>query len=211
MLTRIFQEDSFHRTIIHECHQGKNFAIIQQEKERDEWTIQNHIMLPKHLVTYLVELQLRQMRESETTGFDDAEEKEKTIDEKTLPENIRKLLFRYDSDCIPLYENQEGVWREMELLESFWGINTINSPVENVRSPALFEPLITTTDELSNPTPTTDQASVRKAAVADDNLTETPPVNSCFAPKKRRTNCSYLPFLQSSNGSEISQRLLFKE
>lgn len=130
MTTRILNEDTLHRTIIHECHQGNNYAIIQQEKQKDDWITENHIMIPKYMISFMAELQLKQLRKESlrTVDGDTSIENQQVVDEKELPEDLRKLLFRYDSECIPFYENQEGVWQEMEMLESFWGIETIKSP-----------------------------------------------------------------------------------
>ena len=40
-----------------------------------------------------------------------------------IDENVRKTLYDYDIKKIPLYENQEGYWSDLEIIDSFWWIS----------------------------------------------------------------------------------------
>ena len=46
--------------------------------------------------------------------------REFVFDPDTLDEGVRKIFYDYDVKEIPLYENQEGYWRDLELVESIW-------------------------------------------------------------------------------------------
>lgn len=209
MTTRILEEDSFHRSIINECHQGQNYAIIQQEKERGEWVITNHIMLPKTLISSIVNLQLNQLPKklaSESEGSQ--KEDERVVDEKALSADVRKIFFNYDSDCIPLYENQEGLWREIEHLESFWGIDSIKSPSNHQASqPA---PTTVTQTAAEDATPIIDHRELPSYS-QDIFVLDTPPVNNCLAPKKRRLDSSPRLERQQSKQKDMAQRILFED
>ena len=56
-------------------------------------------------------------------------EKTEINDAGYLEESPRKIIFRYDCDSIPLYENQEGLIRDYAEREGYWDIQiTISSP-----------------------------------------------------------------------------------
>lgn len=207
MATRIIQDDSFHRSITNECHQSKNYAIIQQEKERGEWVTSNHIMLPKTLINYIAALQPTQIQRDLASQREGKENKdEELVDEKSLSEDVRKIFFNYDSDCVPLYENQEGLWREIEQLESFWGIESIKSP-DTQSSQPLHIIQQTPGDER---TPNVEQRDI-PSYTQDLFLLDTPPVNNCLAPKKRRLVLSPQFKRLQSNQKDATQRILFED
>ena len=55
--------------------------------------------------------------------------REFVFDPDTLDEGVRKIFYDYDVKEIPLYENQEGYWRDLELVESIWKMKPdIESP-----------------------------------------------------------------------------------
>ena len=54
--------------------------------------------------------------------------REYIFDPMVLEGNVRKILHDYDIKEIPLYENQEGYLRHLEMIESLWKLPTIDSP-----------------------------------------------------------------------------------
>ena len=50
------------------------------------------------------------------------------FDTFVLEANVRKIFYDYDLKEIPLYENQEGYWRDLERIEALWKIPNIDSP-----------------------------------------------------------------------------------
>ena len=101
---------------------------------------------------------------------------------ETIDENVRKILFDYDIKEIPLYENQEGYWRDLEIIDSFWRIPTSpESPDFTTRS--------NSPQPDSTPTPSTSE--VAEVSIIASSSVETPPVSLCFAPKKRKLDINF--------------------
>ena len=58
-----------------------------------------------------------------------------TLNPETIDENDRKIPYDYDIKGIPLFENQEGCWRDLEIIDSFRRIpNSPESPDILIRS-----------------------------------------------------------------------------
>ena len=67
----------------------------------------------------------------------------------TLPDETKQLLFKYDCDCVPLFENQLGAQDARDNLASLWGIQL--SPTSPSSSSGQSLP----TTPLSDPSATT--------------------------------------------------------
>ena len=59
--------------------------------------------------------------------------REFVFDPDTLNDGVQKFSYNYDVKKIPLYENQEGDWRDLEMVESIWKmvLDTIACTLEN--------------------------------------------------------------------------------
>ena len=45
--------------------------------------------------------------------------------EETLPEEVRRILYKYDCNCVPLFENQLGTYQAYdENLGDIWGVKS---------------------------------------------------------------------------------------
>ena len=44
--------------------------------------------------------------------------------EDTLPEETKRILYRYDCECVPLSENQLGAYQACDDLANLWGISS---------------------------------------------------------------------------------------
>ena len=64
-------------------------------------------------------------------------------DISTLPVQTRKIIYKYDCNCVPFYDNPLGVLREFDNLADLWGLP--NSP----ESPTNPSPLCTFTADPS--------------------------------------------------------------
>ena len=101
------------------------------------------------------------------------------FDSSVLRDDVRRIFYDYDVQEIPIYDNQEEYWQELELIENFW------------KFPASIESSDSTIINLENSiTSTVITASVIKTPkcsrlVAINGL-ETPPVSACLAPKKHK-------------------------
>ena len=92
------------------------------------------------------------------------------------------FFYNYDVKEIPLYENQEGYWRDLELVESIWKMKPeIESPetFSEPPTPAMVHDTIVCTPEN------------KPDDVSSSGSLATPPVSKCFAPKKRRIDLNY--------------------
>ena len=49
----------------------------------------------------------------------------------TLPDEIKRIFYRYDCDCVPLFENQLGTYQACDDLGNLWGIKTSPSSPES--------------------------------------------------------------------------------
>ena len=89
-----------------------------------------------------------------------------------------KFVYDYDVKEIPLYKNQEGSWRDLELVESIWKMK------QDIESPETFsEPAI--------PTFAQDTSACTPANKPDDisssGILATPSVSKCFATKNEES------------------------
>ena len=188
----------YERTIIYQTYTRESDAIVQQQRERlasspfndlaakqqwQEWSTKSDLMLPNYVLDYidLLRQERKRMYESPTLHQSyPALEKTEINDAGYLKESPRKILFRYDCDSIPLYENQEGLIRDYNEREGYWDIQTtISSPDYTVLDQ--FNPIsFILTSELSSGT----QNYI--TTVVDLATPETPPVSACYATKKRK-------------------------
>ena len=85
---------------------------------------------------------------------------------------------------VALYENQEGYWRDLELVERIWKmIPDIESPEIFSKPPTPIHNIIVCTPEKKPENKPDDVSSSGSLA--------TPPVSKCFAPKKQRIDLNY--------------------
>ena len=112
--------------------------------------------------------------------------REFVFDPDALDDGVRKIFYDYDVKEIPLYESQEGYWRDLELVESIWKVKPdIVSPetFSEPPTPAMVQYTIACTSE--------NKPEDKPHDVSSSGSLETPPVSKCFAPKKRRIDLNY--------------------
>ena len=194
---QIFSISDYERIVIYKTYTRESVAIVQQQRERlesspfnvlaanqqwQEWSRKSHIMLPNYVLDHidLPRQEHKRMYESPTIHQSyPAPEKTEINDAGYLKESPRKTFFRYDCDSIPLYENYEGSIRDYAEREGYWDVQTtISSPDSTVPDPVTPISSILAS-ELGSGT----QSSI--TPVVDLATPETPPVNACYAPKKR--------------------------
>ena len=165
------------RTIAYESFRKDTLVIIQQQLTENEWVTVNHMAVPIIMIDYIQSFQFEKalLKGSQyTLDFVTNYIIELIFDPMVLEENVRKILHDYDIKEIPLYENQEGYWRDLEMIESLWKLPTNDSPDvsihENYESSAAV-------------TPATEKATVIEP---DSTTLVTPPVSLCYAHKKRK-------------------------
>ena len=174
------------RTIAYESFRKDTLVIIQQQLTENEWVTVNHMAVPIIMFDYIQSFRFEKalLKGSQyTLDFVTNYIREFIFDPMVLEENVRKILHDYDIKEIPLYENQEGYWRDLEMIESLWKLPTIDSPDVSIHE----------NYESSAPvTPATEKATVIEP---DSTTLVTPPVSLRYAPKNRKIS-SKNPFLQ---------------
>ena len=112
--------------------------------------------------------------------------REFVLDLDTLDEGVRKIFYDNDVKEFPLYENQEGYWRDHELVESIWKMKPdIESPetFSEPPTPAMVHDKIVCTPE--------NKTENKPDDILSSGSLVTPPVSKCFAPKKRKIDLNY--------------------
>ena len=108
------------------------------------------------------------------------------FDPNTLDDGVQKTFYDYGVTEIPLYENQEGNWRDLELVESIWKMKPDIESLETFSeppTPAMAHDTIACTPE--------NKPENKPVDVSSSGSLATPPVSKCFAPKKRRIDLNY--------------------
>ena len=97
----------------------------------------------------------------------------------TLDDGGRTFFYNYDVKEIPLYENQESYWRDLELVESIWKMKPdIESPetFSEPPTPSMVHDTFVCTPE--------NKTENKPDDISSSGSFATPPVSKCFAPKK---------------------------
>ena len=149
----------------------ENFVVIVQQKllnEQEDWTTKDHCMLPKLFVNYIAQLPDKPQSTSGdfiTSGGivppSTISDPLHTYDISNLPLETKKIIYKYDCDCVPFYENQLGVLQECDNLADLWGLP--KSP----ESPMNSSPLCTPT---ADPSPTLSPDSTQPSPSLFSNL-----------------------------------------
>ena len=173
------------RTTAYETYKIEKVVIVKQELRDNEWITINHMALPIVIFDYIKSFRFEkalmkgaQYTIDHVTGY----VREFVFNPETIDENVRKILYDYDIKEIPLYENQEGYWRNLEIIDSFWLIpKSPESPNITSRS----------NSPLPDSTPTPSTPKVAEVSIIASSSLETPPVSLCFAPKKRKLDINF--------------------
>ena len=170
------------RTIAYKTFKKEKVVVVKQELRDNEWITINHMALPIVIFDYIQSIRFEkalmkgaQYTIDHVTGY----VREFVFNPETIDENVRKIL--YDKE-IPLYENQEGYWRDLEIIDSFWRIpKSPESPDITSRS----------NSPLPDSTPTPSTPKVAEVSIIASSSLETLPVSLCFAPKKRKLDINF--------------------
>ena len=128
------QNNVWERTILYQTFY-ENFVVFIQQKRTNEkeenWTTLEHFMIPKIFINFIATLPDK--KESEdcggtfitSVGFVPPLSLTHPLypyDIVTLPKETRTILYNYDCDCVPFFENQLGVVRACNDLADLWGL-----------------------------------------------------------------------------------------
>ena len=124
------QNNVWERTIVYQTFY-ENLVFIQQKRtnEKEEnWTTLEHFMIPKIFINFIAPL-----TESDDCGGTlitsggfvpplSLTHPLYPYDIVTLPKETRTILYKYDCDCVPFFENQLGAVRACNDLADLWGL-----------------------------------------------------------------------------------------
>ena len=138
-------EDSWERSIVYHTQYENYIVFIQQKKnsEKDCWRSIEHCIIPKTSVNFVATLPDKHVSTEDngtktvlTAGGYSVPRKMPLLfpyDIDTLSPDTKRLLYRYDCDCVPIFENQLGHFQAIEELAQLWGIQP--SPTSPATSP----------------------------------------------------------------------------
>ena len=169
----------------YETYRKQTVIVVQQDYQLDEWVTVNHMAV---LIVIFDFIQSFRFQKGLMKGahylldFVTSYVIEFVFDTDTFDDEVRKNFYDYDVKEIPLYENQEGYWRDLDLFESIWrmkpdieGPETFSEPA----TPAMVHDTIACTPE-NTPGDFSSSGSL-----------VTPPLSKCFARKKRKIDLNY--------------------
>ena len=167
-------EDSWERSIVYHT-QYKNYIVFIQQKKNSEkgcWRSIEHCIIPKMFVNFVATLPDKYVSTEDngtktvlTAGGYSVPRKMPLLfpyDIETLSPDTKRLLYRYDCDCVPIFENQLGQFQAIEELAQLWGIQpSPTSPATSpIGSPATNDPSPIVTPETTDTKRKTVNASI---------------------------------------------------
>ena len=211
----IISINSLERAILYQTtYTRDSIVVVQQERkishrkatsfndldpgsrEFDEWVTKNHMMLPNYLldqIGILIQSRKKVYESCCVTESYPALKRTDIQDPTCLDRSPRKILFNYDCQSIPFYENQEGSIRDLAERETYWNIESTESPDstekkdEDQQTPKTpIKPNIFSITEQQQQHTSSASSSASQSPTAPNLVAETPPINACYAPKKRK-------------------------
>ena len=166
------------RVVVYETMKRDHVVIFEETLENNCWVYRTHIKLPIVMVDMIQSFRFEKAfmkGDRYDVDFVTSFKREFIFRVSELELAIRKICYDYDVEDIPMYENQEGYWRDLDAIEKFWDISITESPITCETS---------TSYSYATPVTTTKNSDIV------DSSTDTPPISLCYAPKKRKTNSS---------------------
>ena len=121
---------SFERTLVYQTVFENFVVLIQQKRQGGVWQTYQHCLIPKLFINAIASLpEKTEPAECSliTSGGHLPPKALPTFqhfDMESLPNDVKRILFRYDCDCVPLFENQLGASQACENLAYMWGIKS---------------------------------------------------------------------------------------
>ena len=180
MSVKILSESaiSFERTLVYQTVFENFVVLIQQKRKNDLWYTYQHCLIPKLFINAIAALPEKTEPAESSVITSGGHLPPKTIPqmhstEETLPEEVRRILYRYDCDCVPLFENQLGTFQAYENLGDMWGVKSSpSSPDSQPPSVSVSVPTTPAVDPsptfTPNPSPSLFEDFQRKNKISDN-------------------------------------------
>ena len=141
-------EGSWERTIAYQTSYENFIVLIQQKNfnEKEVWNTQQHCMIPKIFLNFLSQLPDKPSSDSIEGSYitsggiippSKLEDPLVAYDIANLPAPVKKILYKYDCDTVPFFENKLGVTQACDDLADLWG------PPRSPESPSAPTPAVT--------------------------------------------------------------------
>ena len=149
MSVKILSESTFsrERTQVYQTLYKNFVVLIQQKKVGEIWTVYQHCLIPKLFINAIAALPNKTEPSESSIITSGGFLPPKTTpaienpDVNTLTDEVKRIFYRYDCECIPLCENQLGVYRASDDLADMWGLkSTLESPDSNTPMSAPVTP-----------------------------------------------------------------------
>ena len=118
MSVKMFSESaiSSERTLVYQTVFENFVVLIQQKRKNDLWYTYQHYLIPKLFMNSIAALTEKTEPAESSIITSGGHLPPKTIPqmhstEEPLPEEVRRILYRYDCDCVPLFENQLSTYQ----------------------------------------------------------------------------------------------------
>ena len=157
-------EESWQRTLVYQTMYESYVVFIQQYKDFSEknWITSDRFIIPKPIIDFVATLPGKNLPAHGSIitsgGLVPPQQLQscEPQDIATLPDETKQLLFKYDCDCVPLFENQLGAQDARDNLASLWGIqlsptSPSSSSGQSLPTTPLSDPSATTTPQSSSP------------------------------------------------------------
>ena len=143
----------------------ENYVVfIQQYKDfsHENWVTSDRFIIPKSIINFVATLPGKNLPVHGSVITSGGIVPPRNLhscepqDIGKLPDETRQILFKYDCDCVPLFENQHGAQNARDNLASLWGIqlsptSPTNSSGHSVPATPLSDPSATTTPQTKSP------------------------------------------------------------
>ena len=146
---------SFERTLVYQTVFENFVVLIQQKRQGDVWQTYQHCLIPKLFINAIASLP-EKTEPAECSVITSGEHLPpkalptfQHFDMESLPNDVKRILFRYDCDCVPLFENQLGAYQACENLADMWGIKSSPCFPENQSQLDSASLPVTPADDLS--------------------------------------------------------------
>jgi len=112
------------RYTIYETHFQPCLVIVKESLFCDVWELCDSLSIPTS--TWAVIQSVLGLKSSTQDDENKVENKE-IMDRDDLPQSVKRKLFSYDCENVPLSENQLGYFGDVQTLEDYWQIQRPSS------------------------------------------------------------------------------------
>ena len=127
---------SFERTLVYQTVFENFVVLIQQKRQGDVRQTYQHCLIPKLFINAIASLPEKTEPAECSVITSGGHLPQKLCQHFSILTwshylTTLKVLFRYDCDCVPLFENQLGAYQACENLADMWGIESSPCSPEN--------------------------------------------------------------------------------